>query len=141
MAISSATQELLWLKQLLKDLHIFVDTPTMFTDNMGAKQLAYNPTHHRRTKHIDVRVHFVRDHIAAGNLTILHVPTDENPSDLMTKAVKRSTFQYLSPKLRGQINTDRIPTIQTRQKKPSFIKKKKMVIVPDHLRTSSEGKH
>ena len=99
MVISSTTQELLWLKQLLIDLHISVDTPTIYSDNMGAKSLAYNPTHHRRTKHINIRVHFVRDHIAEGNLIILHVPTEENPSNLMTKAVKRSTFQHLSPKL------------------------------------------
>jgi hypothetical protein len=56
-----AAAELLWLKSLLLDLHIFVPSPILYCDNLGATYLAANSVFHARTKHVELDYHFVRE--------------------------------------------------------------------------------
>ena len=59
-ALGSATQEAIWLRQLLADLRIDTKTPTEISeDNQGAIAMAKNPVGHKRTKHIDIKHHFI----------------------------------------------------------------------------------
>ena len=60
-------------------------------DNQGARDLAYNPEHHSRTKHIDRRHFYVRDMVESFELVVPFVPTDENPADFFTKPMKNAT--------------------------------------------------
>ncbi|KAG7828601.1 hypothetical protein KL920_003738 [Ogataea angusta] len=86
MAMSDAVKELLWLKQLMKELSVLGSyVPILFGDNTSSISLAKHPTQHQRTKHIDIRYHFIRDHILKGDLQIEHVDSQSNIADLLTK--------------------------------------------------------
>ena len=103
-ALSSATQELVYLRQLFEDLGYPQSSPTViYEDNQGAIQLADNHgLHSKRTKHIDVRHHYLRDVIKSGWLLFRHIPTERQNADILTKALVSSKFradcaQLLSP--------------------------------------------
>ena len=55
--------------------------------------MSANPVHHKRTKHIELDIHFVRERVQLGDLRVLHVPTDEQYADIMTKGLPTSMFQ------------------------------------------------
>ena len=65
----------------------------IFGDNVSACYMSSNPVHHRRTKHIALDVHFVREKLAIGQCRVLHVPTTQQFADVMTKGLHTSTFQ------------------------------------------------
>jgi hypothetical protein len=95
-AIHEVLNEVVWIIAFLGELGIRVPTPVrVFCDNKSANDLAYNPVHHDRTKHIDVRYHRIREYILDGTIFVLHVPTKDNPADLFTKCVSGNIFSYL----------------------------------------------
>ena len=99
-ALSSAAQEVVWLKQLLQDLKENGKQPiTIMEDNQGAIAMAKNPVAHRRTKHIDIRYHFVREQVQKGNMQLQYCNTKEMIADIFTKPLCKSQFQYLLSKL------------------------------------------
>ena len=59
----------------------------MFCDSQSAIHLAKNQVYHARTKHIDVRYHFVREIIEEGRVLVQKIKTDENPADMLTKVM------------------------------------------------------
>jgi hypothetical protein len=68
-AASFCTQ-LLWIKQTLKDYGVSLGTVLLLCDNESAIKIANNPAQHSRTKHIDIRHHFLRDHVARGDIAL-----------------------------------------------------------------------
>ena len=62
-AASLACSQVLWMKQTLKDFGLNYSTTTIYCDNTSAINLSKNPVQHSRTKHIEVRHHFLRDHV------------------------------------------------------------------------------
>ncbi|KAG7572108.1 Reverse transcriptase RNA-dependent DNA polymerase [Arabidopsis suecica] len=95
-ALADTTCELLWLSQLLKDLHVQVTGPAnLYCDSTAAIQIASNSVFHERTKHIEIDCHIVRDRYKAGFLNLLHVTTDNQLADLFTKALPPKTFKML----------------------------------------------
>ena len=62
---------------------------TLYCDNQGAMALSKNPAQHQRSKHIDIKFHFVRDEIQSGSLEVNHVPSAQNVADISTKPVSR----------------------------------------------------
>jgi len=91
MALTEATKEVQWMRGFLKELH-YGDhelPTTLSTDNQGALALANNPVNHSRTKHIDIRHHYVREAIADKSVWIQHVPTEMMTADSLTKALSR----------------------------------------------------
>ena len=93
-AVANAVAECSWLRQLLQELLYEVTKATLvYCDNVSAVYLAANPVHHRRTKHIELDIHFVREHVALGRVRVLHVPTDQQFADVMTKGLPTSTFE------------------------------------------------
>ena len=94
MAMAEGVKEALWLRGLLDDLGLKQDCVNLNCDSQSAIHLAKNQVHHARTKHIDVRYHFVRDVIEEGSISLIKVHTNENPSDMLTKAVSGSKFQH-----------------------------------------------
>ena len=102
MAASAASQEAIHLRRLLESLGFKQEGPTViYDDNQGAIAMTKNPVMHRRTKHIDIRHHFVREAVARGDVTLVYVPTSEQAADLLTKALTRATVQRLRPILLG----------------------------------------
>src|SRR5882724_4875498 len=89
-ALGLACQEAVWLRQLCKELYINLNQPTpIYSDNTGAVALSDNPVFHNRSKHIDIRWHFVRDLIRSKLIRTSHIPGTENGSDFLTKALNR----------------------------------------------------
>ena len=66
---------------------------TIFVDNQGAMKLAENPLFHNRTKHIDIRYHFIRDTLASGEIVLQYLPTADMVADIMTKPLPREKHE------------------------------------------------
>ena len=75
MGFAAATQEGLYLLQFMSDLDANVKTFDVYGDNQGSVSLARNPVGHQRSKHIDVRYHFIRCHVNSGQMNLMFVPT------------------------------------------------------------------
>ncbi|KAL5865755.1 hypothetical protein ACOSQ3_003269 [Xanthoceras sorbifolium] len=94
MAVTEAVKEAIWLQGLLEDLGIGQKHFKVYCDNQSAIHLAKNQVYHARTKHIDVRYHFVREIIEEGGVQIQKIHTAENPADMMTKVVTAIKFKH-----------------------------------------------
>ena len=92
-AVTTTVQEAIFLKQLLSCV-LKSDIPTVyiFCDNKGTIDLAKNPVHHKRTKHIDIRFHFIREHIRNGVIKLDYIPSGENIADMFTKPVSKGNL-------------------------------------------------
>jgi hypothetical protein len=64
----------------------------VYCDNVSAVYLSTNPVQHQRTKHVETDLHFVRDHVAVGDVRVLHVSTTSQFADIFTKGLPSSTF-------------------------------------------------
>ena len=95
-AAALAAREAVWLRQVLKDLaREQNDATCLFIDNQSAIRMLKNPEFHKRTKHIDVKFHFVRDLVENNTLVTKFVSSDEQRADVFTKAFPRSRFSFL----------------------------------------------
>jgi hypothetical protein len=95
MACTRATQEIIWLRQLLEQLGVMQTQPTtLLGDNQGAIALANNPTDHPRSKHIQLRYHFIRFAISDGQIYLDYVPTKEMVADGLTKGLTGEKHLY-----------------------------------------------
>ncbi len=99
MASADATRQAIWLRLLLDDLGEPQTTMTILNDNQACIQLSKNPVHHDRSKHIDMRHHFLRDHVNSNTIELLHVPTADNLADLLTKPLGVDKFDDLRHRL------------------------------------------
>lgn len=99
-AASQTTKELIWISRLLRDLiDIKIKTPIMYIDNQSAIRLVKNPELHKRSKHIDVKYHFVRQHYEEGMFEPYYIHTDEQIADICTKPLSKVRFEKLRNKL------------------------------------------
>ena len=88
-----SVQEVTWVRAVLHYLELTRDKPTtLLIDNKSAIDLAHNPVHHQRSKHIDIKYHWLRDKVADGTIAMLHVPTTDQRADIMTKVVDSAVF-------------------------------------------------
>lgn len=94
MALGSAIQEALWLKGLEAELLRSTKSNILYCDNQSAALLAASESHHPRTKHIDVRHHFVRDVINDGRIILQHISTNEMVADILTKALPTQKMSF-----------------------------------------------
>ncbi|KAJ0720223.1 putative RNA-directed DNA polymerase [Helianthus annuus] len=92
---SSCCSQILWIQQQMRDYGLqFLNTP-LFVDNEAAINITKNPVHHAKTKHIEIRHHFIRDCFEKKLIRIEKIHTDEQKADLHTKAFDKNRFQYL----------------------------------------------
>lgn len=88
MALSEAMKEAIHLKGFINELGLHdLEEIIIYNDNRGAKLLAESHVFHQRTKHIDIRYHFIRDVISKRSIKLDHMPTEEMPADVLTKAL------------------------------------------------------
>ncbi|KAI5115034.1 hypothetical protein M0805_009290 [Coniferiporia weirii] len=91
-----ASQEILWLHNLLTEFgYSFDHASTLFVDNQSAIQVANNPEHHGRMKHLDLHFYWLRDQVEAGTLRLVHMCTADMPADLLTKSLGWNKVQDL----------------------------------------------
>ncbi|GJX26770.1 hypothetical protein Tco_0233066 [Tanacetum coccineum] len=94
-SVGKACQQALWMKQDLSDYDIRLDDVPIMCDNKGAIDLSKNPVQHSRTKHIEIRHHFLRDNVQKGNISIEKVASEDNIAGIFTKPLKHEVFNYL----------------------------------------------
>ena len=92
MAITEATKEALWLQGLVGELGVKQEPVSVFSDNQRAIHLTRNQGFHERTKHIDVRLHFIREVVNSQKVKVVKVHTDDNPADFITKPMTSVKF-------------------------------------------------
>ena len=92
----------------------------LYGDNQGAISLAKNPTHHAKTKHVDVQLHFIRDHIEKGTINIEYCPTEDMLADLMTKGLPRDRHARLLGMLGMGMGTGEVTTTMPSSSEPGF---------------------
>jgi len=92
-AASNAAQETMWLRIFLKETRGIIMSPTkLLTDNQSALNLVENTEHHKFTKHIDVKYHYIRELAARGEIETVYVPSDKQLADFLTKPLSRERF-------------------------------------------------
>ena len=94
-SIGNCCAQILWLKQQLDDYGINCKNVPIKYDNTSAINLTKNPVQHSRTKHIEIRHHFIRDHVNIGNINIDFVPTERQLADIFTKPLEKSRFEFI----------------------------------------------
>jgi hypothetical protein len=82
-ADGSCCAQLLWMRQNLKDYGYTMNQVSLLCDNEGVIKIAYNLCEHFRTKHINIRHHFLRDHAIEGDIVISHMRTNEQLTDYL----------------------------------------------------------
>lgn len=91
--VANAVAECTWLRQLLGELHCRVPQATIaYCDNISSVYMSKNPVHHKRTKHIELDIHFVREKVALGELRVLPIPSAHQFADVFTKGLPSSMF-------------------------------------------------
>ncbi|CAL1406718.1 unnamed protein product [Linum trigynum] len=93
-AVTEACKEMIWMKKFLNELGFLQERPQMFYDSQSAIHLAKNASFHARSKHIDVRYHWIRDVLEMKQLQLEKIHTDENGSDMCTKTLPREKFEF-----------------------------------------------
>jgi hypothetical protein len=88
------------MRQTLRDYGYKLSKVPLLCDNESAIRMANNPVEHSRTKHIDIRYHFLRDHQQRGDIKIAYVNTKEQLADIFTNPLDEKTFS----KLRNELN-------------------------------------
>lgn len=102
MALSAATQESLFLKQLLNCMDLSThDKAFIFGDNQSALALAKNNMCNQRSKHIDIRYHFIRSAVSEGRLEVLYVPSQDNVADCLTKPLDKYKLRNFAAYMLG----------------------------------------
>ena len=88
------------MKQTLCDYGIKLRSVPLLCDNESAVKIANNPVQHSRTKHIEIRHHFLRDNVANGNILLRNVRSKDQLADIFTKPLNKIRFN----RLRGELN-------------------------------------
>ena len=102
-ALCSATQEAVYLSNLFNSLGVMSsNTPIpIYVDNQGTMDLAKNPVSHQRSKHIDIKYHYVRECVNGNKVELFYVPSEDNVSDILTKAVPKAKITKFKSSLFG----------------------------------------
>ena len=95
-ALSAAVSEGLWLRGILQDLKVFKPNEafTIYEDNAGCISMAKN-MECKRSKHIDIKHHFIRDHVNKGELKIEYIATKNQIADILTKPLDNNSFRAI----------------------------------------------
>ncbi|WVZ90168.1 LOW QUALITY PROTEIN: hypothetical protein U9M48_036495 [Paspalum notatum var. saurae] len=101
-ATASCCSQLLWTKATLSDFGLRFGRIPLLVDSTSAISVAKNPVLHSRTKHIDVRFHFLRDHYEKCDIDLVHVVTQNQLAYIFTKPLEFSAFVHL----RGELEVE-----------------------------------
>ncbi|KAL8156686.1 hypothetical protein AgCh_001692 [Apium graveolens] len=115
-AAGSCCAQILWMQQTLQDFGISYSNIPIYCDNTSAINISKNPVMHSRTKHIDVRHHFLRDNVSKGNIELIYISTEKQRADIFTKPLAEDRFCKMRRELDKQkINRMQVNEIQALQ--------------------------
>jgi hypothetical protein len=97
--VSQCCEQLLWMRQTLRDFGYNLSKVPLLCDNESAICLADNPIEHILTKHIDIRHYFLRDHQQRGDTEVCHISTENQLADIFTKPLDEKKFCMLRSEL------------------------------------------
>nr|GFA02645.1 hypothetical protein [Tanacetum cinerariifolium] len=103
--VSSCCAQVLWMRTQLTDYGFFYDKVSIYCDSKSAIAISCNPAQHTSTKHIDVRYHFIKDHVEKGTIELYFVDTEYQLADLFMKSLPVARFKFLVEKL-GMMKMD-----------------------------------
>jgi hypothetical protein len=98
-AAASCCSQLLWITYTLSDFGEECSHVPLMCDSTSAISVAKNPVLHSRTKHIEVRYHFLRDNVEKENIDLILVPLEKQLADILTKRLDQATFAHLRGEL------------------------------------------
>ncbi|GJY30727.1 hypothetical protein Tco_0414222 [Tanacetum coccineum] len=98
-AMSRCCAQILWMRSQLIDYGFVFNKIPLYCDNRSAIALCCNNVQHSRSKHIDIRHHFIREQVEKGVVELYFVTTDYQLADIFTKALPRERFEFLLPRL------------------------------------------
>ncbi|GKE42468.1 retrovirus-related pol polyprotein from transposon TNT 1-94 [Tanacetum coccineum] len=98
-AMSRCCAQILWMRSQLTDYGFVFNKIPLYCDNRSVIALCYNNVQHSRSKHIDIRHHFIRDQVEKGVVELYFVTTDYQLANIFTKALLREQFEFLLPRL------------------------------------------
>jgi hypothetical protein len=94
--MAKAICELLWIRNLMIDLHIKPVNPMkLYCDNKAACDIAHNPVQHDRTKHVEVDRHFIKEKLEEKLIEVPHVRSQDQLADILTKALSNHAFSAI----------------------------------------------
>ncbi|XP_070010320.1 secreted RxLR effector protein 161-like [Nicotiana sylvestris] len=96
---ASCCAQLLWIKQQLEEFGVLSKSVPLLCENTSALNMVKNPVQHKRTKHIDVRHHFLRDNVEKGLICMKFCSIEDQIADIVTKALIREQFERNRVKL------------------------------------------
>lgn len=100
MALTRGAQQGLWMYNFLMEIDLPQLLPiTLYADNRSAIALAQSTKGHSQAKYIDIRHHYIREHIREGDISINSIPSAENYADLFTKSLPKAAHEYLIGKI------------------------------------------
>ena len=100
MTLASALKQLLWIKQIFEKCGVKINKPILVhEDNEACIAVATNPMSQKRTRHIDIKHHFIRDYVSDETIKIVWCPTSEMLADIMTEALTGSALKTERPKI------------------------------------------
>ncbi|GJY83034.1 hypothetical protein Tco_0496410 [Tanacetum coccineum] len=98
-ALSGCCAQVLWMRSQLTDYGFGFNKIPMYCDNKSAIALCCNNVQHSRSKHIDIRFHFIKEHVENGVIELYFVNTEYQLADIFTKALGRERIEFLINKL------------------------------------------
>ncbi|KAJ9557404.1 hypothetical protein OSB04_012018 [Centaurea solstitialis] len=96
---ASCCSQIIWMRTQLRDYGFKFDKIPIYCDSKSAIAISCNPVQHTKTKHIDIRYHFIKDHVEKGTIELYFVNTEFQLADLFTKALDEKRFNFLITKL------------------------------------------
>ena len=99
-ALTPAVQECIWLQQLLQEIGYKQETPIIYEDNQPCISLVKNPQEKSRTRHIQIKYHWIREQLKNGVFKIIYIPTNQQDADIFTKGMHGPQIRTICQKLR-----------------------------------------
>ncbi|KAH9779746.1 hypothetical protein KPL71_007826 [Citrus sinensis] len=93
-AAAEAFKEAIWLKGMINELRYEHSSITVLCDSQSAISLSKNQVHHENTKHIDIKLHFIRLEVSKGTVKVVNIHTSDNVADMLTKPVPMAKFEH-----------------------------------------------
>jgi hypothetical protein len=91
----SCCTQLLWMKQMMEEYGLEQGVLTIYCDNTSAISISKNPVQHSKTKHIQVRHHFIRELVEEKKLSLEYISTEKQLADIFTKSLDANRFEFL----------------------------------------------